>query len=425
MRALDAANAAPASRLSRNRAFNIFWAGQTLSNLGDACALIALPLLVLRATGSVMQMGLVSGMAGVGMLVAGIFAGALADRMDRRRLMISCDLGRMALYAALPLVWTLAGPQRWMIYLVTGFGAALGMCFQVTYVTAVANLVPPEQVVDANGRLYSSAALASVIGPALAGVVSARFGPVAALGVDALSFAASVLTLLCLRLRRPAADRSDRAHPVAELLAGVRFLWREPTLRALTFLIAGFSFLTLGALDLFVFHLKHDLLRGDGAVGAVFSVASCGAVAGGLLAAPGRRRWGFGICYLGGAMVQGIALVAVGIAPTVALVAPAAMLFMAMDLFKGVNSMSLRQQITPDHLLGRVTAAFWTINSAPGPIGAALLTALAGRVGAPAAFATMGGVYLLVALAGLTTPARARWPVSELAHNNPSRPFLP
>src|SRR5437763_12096556 len=99
------------SRLWHNTHFNIFWFGQLLSALGDAFAMLAMPLLVLQATGSVAQMGLVTGTFGIAQLLAGIFAGALVDKVDRRRLMILCDLGRLLVYAMVPLGWLLAGPQ--------------------------------------------------------------------------------------------------------------------------------------------------------------------------------------------------------------------------------------------------------------------------------------------------------------------------
>jgi fucose permease len=129
--------ASPGSRLWHNRNFNTFWLGQTLSAVGDSCSLIALPLLVLQATGSVTQMGLVTATFGIAQLLAGLVAGALVDKLDRRRLMILCDLGRLLVYASIPLGWLIAGPQIWLIYLTTGLGSALGMVFQVAYITAV------------------------------------------------------------------------------------------------------------------------------------------------------------------------------------------------------------------------------------------------------------------------------------------------
>jgi MFS family permease len=402
----------PGTRLLHNRHFNIFWAGQTLSAIGDAIALIAIPLLVLRVTGSIAQMGLVTATVGVGTIIAGVIAGPIADRVDRRRFMIGCDVARMCVYAVIPIGWWLAGPHLALIYLTAGFGAFLGMCFSVTSITAVANLVDADQVTDANGRLQASFACASIIGPVLAGVLAARFSPATALGVDAFSFAVSALSLTGLRLRSATAQRPDAPHErrATELLAGVRFLWRQPVLRALTYMIAGFSFLTLGALDLFVYHLKHDLGQNDRAVGLVFSIASTGAIAGGLLAAPARRRWGFGVCYLGPAIVEGGVLAGIGLAPAVAVMVPLVAGFTFLEILKGVNSIALRQQVTPDHLLGRVTAAFWTINSAPGPIGAALLTALAATFGASAILMTIGALFTAIALLGLRSPARIRRP---------------
>lgn len=404
----------PAARLRTNRNFMIFWLGQSLSNVGDAVALIAMPLLVLHITGSVARMGFVTATVGAAMLVAGVVAGPLADRVDRRRLMILCDLARMIVYAAIPVGWFVAGPQEWLIYVTAVCGAFFGMCFSVTYIAAIANLVDRDQVTDANGRLQASAAIASVIGPPLAGVIAARFDPAAALGVDSLSFALSAASLACIRLRKAAMPPPDEPSPghIGALFAGVRFLWRQPLLRALTVMIAGFSFLTMGALDLFIYHLQHDLQQNDQMVGIVFGVASSGAIVGGLIAAPARRRWGFAACYLGSAIVEGVILASIGIAPTVALMLPLTAGFMALEILKGVNSIAVRQQVTPDHLLGRVTAAFWTINSAPGPIGAALFTALAARIGAPAVLMVIGAAFTTIALLGLRTPARTRRPES-------------
>jgi len=392
----------------------IFWLGQSLSSVGDAVALIAMPLLVLHVTGSIARMGFVTATVGVAMLVAGVVAGPLADRVDRRRLMILCDLTRMIVYAAIPVGWFVAGPQQWLIYVTAACGAFFGMCFSVTYIAAIANLVDRDQVTDANGRLQASAAIASVIGPPLAGVIAARFDPAAALGVDSLSFALSAATLACIRLRKADTPPSDDPPlgRVGAMLAGVRFLWQQPLLRALTAMIAGFSFLTMGALDLFIYHIRHDLQQSDQTVGIIFAVASSGAIVGGLLAAPARRRWGFAVCYLGSAIVEGVLLASIGIAPTVALMLPLAASFMALEILKGVNSIAVRQQVTPDHLLGRVTAAFWTINSAPGPIGAALFTALAARIGAPAVLVLIGAAFTTIALLGLRTPARTRHPES-------------
>jgi len=245
-------DASPSAPLRRNRDFSVFWLGQALSALGDAFALIALPLLVLQATGSVAQMGLLTGAFGAGQLIAGLFSGALVDRVDRRRLMILCDSGRCLLYGAAPLGWWTLGPHLWLLYAVVIGGAILGNIFQVSYIAAVANLVDADQLTEANGRLQATLGLAFVLGPALAGLISARFGPAQAIGLDALTFAVSGLSPSRIRLRRRTGMHAapPRRGPAAELLAGLRFVWRQPVLRSLVLLYGAFTVLSAGILNL-------------------------------------------------------------------------------------------------------------------------------------------------------------------------------
>ena len=167
--------------LWRDRGFTVFLTAQTLSVAGDSFALIAVPLLVLRATGSVAQMGLLTGAAGAAAVVAGIFAGILADRLDRWLLMTACDLARMVLYGLIPLAWAFH-PQVWLLYVILPVCAAIGMVFQVGYVTVVPALSGPARITEANGLLYAAQSAAGVAGPLLAGLVSALLGPAGAIG---------------------------------------------------------------------------------------------------------------------------------------------------------------------------------------------------------------------------------------------------
>jgi MFS family permease len=282
---------------------------------GDSFAAIAVPLLVLRATGSVAQMGLLTGAAGVASIAAGIGAGVLADRLDRRTLLICCDLARMVLYGTIPLAWSFGSPV-WLLYVVLPLCEAIGMIFQVTYVTAVRNLVDGEQVTEANGRLYATATAAAVLGPLLAGVVSGAFGPAAAIGVDAASFALSAAGSFLIRLRRPgraADDAAADARPPGgtrhaswrELLAGARFLWRHPVLRALTVALTFFVFLTYGLTNVLIYYLSHDLGQSYATVGVVLAVAAVGPVGGSVLAPWLRRTIGFGASWIGSVALCG------------------------------------------------------------------------------------------------------------------------
>lgn len=297
---------APGARLWRNRQFNILWFGQTLSVLGDAFALIAIPLLVFELTNSVFQMGLITSVSGVSMLIMGLFAGVIADRVDRRQLLIWCDIGRMLVFGAIPLGWWLMGPQLWLLYLVTIVGTALGMLFQVAYSTVIPNLVDRDQITDANSRLQITFALGTAIGPVLAGFFSNRYGPAAAVGVDAISFIASAISIGLIRLSSSSAAQTTRPSDFSfeELIAGIRFVLNEPVLRSVTVMFFLFTLIASGGYDLFIYYLKHDLGQSDSAVGIVFAVAALGGVLGGVLAPLLRRRLGFGACFIGGMCLE-------------------------------------------------------------------------------------------------------------------------
>jgi Na+/melibiose symporter-like transporter len=434
------------AKLWRDRRFAVFLTAQTLSVAGDSFALIAVPLLVLRATGSVAQMGLLTGAAGVAAVVAGIFAGLLADRVDRWILMAACDLARMVLYALIPLAWALH-PQVWLLYVILPLCAAIGMIFQVGYVTVVPALSGPARITEANGLLYGAASAAGIAGPLLAGLVSALLGPAGAIAVDAASFAASAVGVLVVRrslsVRRgasaysgapggpvpagcsatpsgtatpgasggatpdgPVSGSPDPAGAWRELLAGARFLWQHPTLRALTVLLTFYIFATQGLPDVLIFYIKHDLHQPDTVVGIVLAVAALGTVAGALGVAPLRRKLSFGTTWTGAVIVSALAIAGLGATGSVPPTAVLAAVYLACASVAGIASMSLRQQVTPDHLLGRVTAAFWTIHFSLGPLGAALLTWTAGHYGVMPACLASAVTCFFIGTIGLVTLVR-------------------
>jgi MFS family permease len=440
---------AAGSRLWRNRSFTIFWTGQTLSVLGDAFALIALPLLVLQATGSVGQMGLVTAVIGVCRTATGLFAGWLADHHDRRRLMICCDVGRTFLYAALPILWWLMGPHLWLLYMLAALSSCLGMIFLVTFGTAVANLVDPDQIALANGHLQASFSLSEILGPILAGIVAGLVGPSVALTVDACSFLISTLSLLLIRLRpmsqsglvhQPRAEPSRtevapekpqaRQQFWRSILAGAHFIWQEPVLRSLAILLFFLNMMNAGNLDIIIFHLKHDLGQSDSMVGIVLGGACVGGVVAGLIGPSVRKYLGFGPCWIGGFGLYFAAVFLIGFSTNLLLLNMLVGLLTFSMTVTAICSISLRQQITPDALLGRVTSTFLMIVTALAPLGAVLFTALTARFGVTLALGGMGIGGICIVCVALLTPIRQRFPerrapaVEAIVAKGGGEPFL-
>lgn len=396
--------------LWRNRDFNTFWAGQALSALGDAFASIAVPLLVLQATGSLQRMGMLTATVSVAHVVSGLFSGALVDRVDRRRLMIACDVGRWALWSVVPVAWWMGGPSYPLLVAASCAAALLGNTFQVTAITAVASLVPRSQLIHANGRMHGAYAAMFFVGPMLAGVVCERWGPVVALCVDAASFLASALSVVAVRgrfARDATAPREAPVGVVAGFVQGLRFLWANPTLRATMLLLCVSSLLLAGRDNMLVYYIKRDLHRGDRAVGAVFAAGALGALAGAVLAPRMRARWGFAACWLAAGASLGAATMGFGVVTALAALGALGAVVGFSETVRGINTMTLRQEVTPDALLGRVTAAFWSVLTVPAALGAAWTTTLAERLGVRPVISALGlAVVLLMVVGSRTALAR-------------------
>lgn len=404
--------------ISRNKNFNTFWAGQTFDALGDSAALIVIPLIVLELTNSVGRMGLVTGLIGIGNLLSSLVSGVIVDRMDRRKVMILCDLGRTVFYLLIPVVVWVAGANIWPICAIAMITAYLTTFFFITYTTAVVNIVDRDQITEANGRLQATVALAYVAGPVLAGYAAYQFGVINAVVMLAASYAISAFLMFFVRLRRatavePEQDATTRSSRFDSAISGVRFMLRHPVLRPVSLLFAVFLFVAAPTINLAIFRLKHDLLQGDGIVGVVFGVASIGAVLAGVLASRLRNKLGFGFSFLGSTAVIGAAIILIGLAPGVATLAVFATLLAFGITLRNVNSMSLRQQVTPDHLLGRVSAAWWIMLTVLGPLGNALGAALAEWTSVKLVFTISGIISIVTAAVGLLTRANARSPEDD------------
>ncbi|MEV4618181.1 MFS transporter [Asanoa sp. NPDC049573] len=390
--------------LRRDRNFVLFWILQGVSVAGDSLTTLAVPVLVLALTDSVFQMGLVTGAVGAAWLVSGVLAGSIVDRFDRRTVMVACDVARAALYALVPLAW-LVEPHLWVLYVAMPLGAAAGMLYSVAYITAVPALVARDQITEANGLLSATFAVAGITGPLIAGALFAVLDPAWVIGIDAVTFGLSAVAMSFVRIR-PREGAPERESPIRGFLTGARFLWENPVLRTLTLLLCGVILLTYTMDDLLIFRLKNDLHQGGGAVGVVFAIGAAGSVVAGLVVAAVRRRLGFGACWIGAYALSGVALAGAGSATVVPLLAGLVAVILFCQGIAGTCSMSLRQEITPEPLLGRVTSAFWTIHYLPGPLGAPLITFAAARAGVPAVTLALGVGLAAIALIAAFSPLR-------------------
>jgi MFS family permease len=162
--------------------------------------------------------------------------------------------------------------------------------------------------------------------------------------------------------------------------------------------------------DVLIFQLRHGLGQGQAVVGTVLGVAGIGTVLAAALTPLLRRSLGFGACWLGSYVICGVAVALVGLSQQAGLIAVLVLCYSFGLGVAGISSMSLRQVVTPDRLLGRVTSAFWTAHTALAPVGAAVLTTLVGRFGVTAPLIGAGLVFGVVVVIGSFTAIRQRRP---------------
>ncbi|MGC5017711.1 MFS transporter [Micromonospora sp. DT47] len=372
---LDAPRVGAARPLWRNRDFALLWGGQTVSELGTRISGVAVPLLAADTLDAgVFQVSLLSALAWLPYLLFSLPAGLLADRVDQRRLMVACDLGRAALMLSVPVAALVDRLSLAFLYVVVGLSGVLTVLFTVSYKTTLPRLVPADRLVEGNARLTVSQDAAQLVGPTVGGALTGLVGAAKTFLGTTLAFVVSAVTLLLIR--PPARNRTTdpvRLPPRAALTEGFGFIRRQPILVRILACTATSNFFAIGTSSLEVSFLVRELHAAPATVGLVFSLGAVGGLVTGALAAR-LSRW------IGSARVIWVAMAAPGplylLVPLarpgwgLALYVVGLAAFSANVVLYNVAILSYRQRITPPELLGRVTATFLWVCFGVVPLGA-------------------------------------------------------
>ncbi|MBV9195522.1 MAG: MFS transporter [Solirubrobacterales bacterium] len=380
--------------LRRNREFLLLWSGQAISQLGSQVSLVAYPLLVLAVTGSPAKAGLVGFARNVPVAALALPAGWLADRVNRKYLMVASDGVRALAMASIPAALA-AGSVPYA--LIVAVAAIDGIGFVVSYVAergALRQLVAPEQLGEAVTRNESRTFGAMLAGPPLGGLLFgiARAIPFVA---DAVSSAVSTVTKLLIATEFQEA-RVDEAFGGAR--EGLRWLWQRPFLRNSMLLFAGSNPIFSGLYLLIVVLARHHGAS-SASVGLMLGIAAGGGLLGALLAPRLQRRMTARGALVGEswAMTASIPLL---------LVAPGALLLGAIvavaELITPVTNsfvVGYRVALAPDRLQGRVQAASTLISFSAGWAGPLVVGLLLQGAGETATVLALTGWALVLAVA--------------------------
>ena len=288
-------------------------------------------------------------------------AGVWVDRLRRRPILVIADLGRAAALVSVPIAYAFDALTIWQLYVVGFVVGTLTVFFDVAYQSYLPSLVRRNQLVEGNSKLELSVSAAQLGGPRRR---RARLAAHSALGrADGCN---QLPRLRALRAPHPpagggrTADRWGRAKGMrAEAWEGLQFVWKDRRLRALTERTVIFNFCANGAFAVYLVYAVRSLGLSPAAIGVIFSIGNVGWLAGALVAGRLTTRLGVGRTIILTGAVAAPALMLVPAAPQSApipfLIAAGVLSSFGLVIWR-IAQVSLRQAITPDHMLGRVNA---------------------------------------------------------------------
>jgi MFS family permease len=389
------------------------WLASGISNLGDGVFLVALPLLAARLTDEPVPISLIAAAASLPWLVLSLPIGALIDRSDRKRIMVRSDSVRALVVGGLAILVAADAAHIWMLWVAAVTLGTAEVFFDNASQAIVPALVPPRLLEKANGRRYAVELAANTfIGTPLGSVLFAvaLFLP---FGVDAATFAIAAALVLPIRgnFNPNVAPRHASASIYAEIRTGWRWLWRHPLLRtvAISLGLSNLAFQMPQAV--FVLFAREELGVSERGFGLLLAVMGTGAVLGGVLGDRIVARLGQAASIYTALIIWIFTLVAVGAFPVAWFVALAVAIESMAATVWNVVMVSLRQQIVPAHLFGRVNSVYRWFGWGTLPIGSVLGGQVAHWYGLRATYFVGAGVMvvaLLVALRHVNTASIVR-----------------
>jgi MFS family permease len=346
--------------LRASRDLRLLLLGEFLTGLGTQAALVALPFQIYTQTGSAFLTGLLGAVELVPLVGAALYGGAIADRMDRRRMLLLVQIGLVACAGSLAAGALSGEPPVWLLYLLGASLAAFGSAEGVTRTAIVPNLVAREHLPAALALAFGLYQLTAVVGPAAGGLLIAWGGVETAYLLDAGSCLAMVAAVLRMRPQPPGAEHDASLGIGRSIAEGLRFVRGNQALKG-SFVIDLFA-MTFG-MPRALFPVLALTVYGAGAAGtgALYAAVSAGATAAALTTGWLGRTRRLGRVVICAVVVWGLAIAATGLVttlwPAMALLALAG----AADSVSAVCRSTINQTVTPDALRGRMSSVFMLV----------------------------------------------------------------
>ncbi|PPK62548.1 putative MFS family arabinose efflux permease [Actinokineospora auranticolor] len=367
------------------------WTSSALSNLADGVFKVALPLVAIDYTRSPVLVAGVSFAAALPWLLCALPAGALADRLDRRHAMLAANAARAALLAAL----AFGAGSIWVLYAIAFCVGVAETLYDTSAQSIVPQVVPRADLSRANARLYAVEMTANeFVGPPLGGLLAGA-GTLVAFATPAGLWVAAIGALLLLRGDyRPA--RTHRATMRADIVEGLRFLWHRNLLRTFAIAVGVSNFASNARMAVLVLYAVGAMGLTETEYGILLTTSAAGSLVGSFAAPAIERALGRSRSILAAFLVIALSIAAPTLTPNPWLVGAGFFIGGVGIMLSNVILVSLRQRITPDHILGRVNSAYRLVAWGTIPLGAATGGLLAQWLGLRPVFAIAGALTLLL-----------------------------
>jgi MFS family permease len=388
--------------------FRTLWAGQAISQIGDSLYMLVFLYVVDKITGNPAMVGYVGAIQALPFLFLSPIAGAIADRVDRRKLMLWSDLFSFAVLALLVAALILSGrTQLWLIFVSAFLLSTSAVIFMPAKSAAIPRLVKSENLPAANSLSMATQNTMLLVGLSFSATalaaIQAKFPDQffqAAIVVNGLTFAASALFIRKLPPIVPNREEEEEHHPVKESLDGMRYAWARPVLRATLFMIFG---LQVFISPFMVVHITVNKLWFDGryATLASFEIGFLAAVAAASIMVAKFKSARPGLSFALVIFTLGFFVALMGWTPVYL---PYLALNFACGLvipFADLPMMTYRQRVVEDAFQGRVQSLYGMIGYVAQPVSMAFAGMILASIGPTAMYALMGGGMMVVALAGL------------------------
>ena len=401
-----------------NRDYMLLWSGQAISSIGTQASGLAFPLLVFALTGSAAQAGFMGAVRAAPYLLLSLPAGALIDRWNRKRVMILCDIGRALALGSIPVALVLqqlglAHLTLAQLYAVSAVEGSLFVFFNLAEVASLPRVVPKEQLPAANAQNQATDGTSTLVGPLLGGALFSIAAMLPFL-VDAISYGASVVSLLLIRTRFQEQRTAPRQRLWREVGEGLAWLFHQPLVRFIA-LLTGIFNLTGAGFVLIVIELAKPFHASSLSIGLIFTIAGIGGILGAIVASPLQKRLRFGVVIITTSFLWAAIWFAYLFAPNIVAIGILAAISFLLNPIYNVTQLTYRLALIPDRLQGRVNSVFRLIAFGGQPLGLALTGVALDAVGPYYTLAAVGAIQLLMAvLTASNQHVRRAKPLAEL-----------